>query len=157
MRTYKLLREKDGKLYPLFVESKRELPLGEWLEAGVGEMVDDGHVRSKIGPLSLRPGFHSTEIPFTDWIGVKQADGTLAQRPGTVWVECEVSGNRQEINNRYGSRTLPQDWYYFKTNPKQIFPWIISNRIKLIRTLTQNEVSAICRANGVVAQPLAIN
>jgi hypothetical protein len=66
VRTYKLFRIREGRLFPLFVETKREMPMGEWLDAGVGELVDLRHVKSKLGPLALRPGFHSTEVPFTD-------------------------------------------------------------------------------------------
>ena len=53
MKTFKLLRVKGGKLYPLFVERCRELPMGEWLEAGMGELVDENHVKSLLGPLAV--------------------------------------------------------------------------------------------------------
>ena len=89
--TYKLFRVKKGRLFPLFVETHREMELGKWIDAGIGEKVDDKHVKSRLGPLSLRPGFHSTEVPFTDWIGKRQGDG-LVQRKDTVWCECEVEG-----------------------------------------------------------------
>ena len=55
MITYKLFRRKDGKLYPLFVERNREMTVGEWLMAGIGEMADEGHVKSSLGPLATRP------------------------------------------------------------------------------------------------------
>ena len=154
MTTYKLFREKDGKLYPLFVETGREMVVGEWMDAGIGEKADEGHVRSLIGPLSLRPGWHSTEVPFTDWIGKKGKDGSLYQRPDTVWCECEVDGKEEAVTGRYGKRTLPKDWYYFRTKAKQPFPWIISNRIRIIRKLDHAEVEDICRRHGVTAQPI---
>lgn len=157
MITYKLFREKNGKLYPLYVEADREMELGIWLDAGTGEKVDDTHVKAKGcgGKLSLRPGFHSTEIPFTDWIGEKQEDGTLAQRKNTVWCECEVEGNQIEVTSRYGLRELPNGWYFFRTNSKQIDPWIISDKIKVNRKLTNEEVAEICRANGKEPQKIA--
>ena len=154
MVTYKLFRLKGGKLYPLFVECSREMSMGVWLDAGIGEKVDEGHVKSRLGPLSLRPGFHSTEVPFTDWIGSRGADGKLCQRKGTVWCECEVEGKQEDVRNRYGKRTLPSDWYYFRTKPKQPFPWIISNRIKINRILSHAEVEEICLAHGVKAQDM---
>ena len=82
MKTYKLFRIRNGKLYPLYVEASREMIVGEWLNAGVGALVDETHVKASGcgGKLALRPGFHSTLVPFTDWIGKKMADGTLAQR-----------------------------------------------------------------------------
>lgn len=157
MKTYKLFREKDNKLYPLYVEANREMELGKWLDASVGEKIDETHVKAKGcgGSLSLRPGFHSTKIPYTDWIGKRQPDGTLAQRPDTVWCECEVEGDQLNVTDRYGSRELLNGWYYFKTNAKQIDPWIISNRIKVNKKLTNEEVSEICKSFGIKAQKIA--
>ena len=54
MVTYKLFRLKGGKLYPLFVECSRQMPTGVWLDAGIGELADETHVRSRLGPLALR-------------------------------------------------------------------------------------------------------
>lgn len=158
MKTYKLFRVRNDKLYPLYVEADREMKIGEWLNAGVGEKVDDTHVKAKGcgGSLSLRPGFHSTKIPFTDWIGKKMPDGTLAQRPDTVWCECEVDGDEIIVTERYGLRELPNGYYYFRTNSKQIDPWIISNRLKITRRLSNEEVSEICREHGIKAQKVAI-
>jgi hypothetical protein len=153
VKTYKLFRMKEGHLYPLFVETGREMKIGKWLEAGVGELVDPTHVKSKLGPLALRPGFHSTEVPFADWIGKRQS-GILVQRKDTVWCECEVDGQQEHPSERYGKQTLPEDWYYFRTKPNQPFPWIISNRIKITRVLDHAEVEAVCRAQGVVAQKM---
>ena len=152
MITYKLFRIKNGKLFPLYVESNREMPIGEWLVAGCGERVDPTHVKASGcgGKLSLRPGFHSTTVPFTDWIGKKMADGTLAQRKDTVWCECEVDGEERWIEG--GSRELVDGWYRFKTNAKQKDPWIISNRIKINRILERVEVEMLCWMHGLTAQ-----
>lgn len=152
MITYKLFRVKGGKLYPLFVETKREMAMNTWLDARVGELLDSTHVKSKLGALALRPGFHSTAVPFTDWIGKKGSDGKLLQRPDTVWCECEVEGTEQGVTERYGLRTIPTDWYYYKTKPNQPFPWIISNRIFIKRLLSHAEVESICLEHGVEAQ-----
>ena len=156
MKTYKLFRIKKGKLFPLYVEANREMEVGKWLRAESGEKADETHVKSKLGALSLRPGFHSTHIPFTDWIGKKMPDGTLAQRPDTVWCECEVKGDEIECKDRYGFRELQRDkWYYFRTNSKQKDPWIISDWLKINKILSRNEVFQICKANGIVAQVMA--
>lgn len=156
MITYKLLRQKNGKLYPLYVEADRELPIGEWLDAEIGPLADETHVKAKVGggQLSLRPGFHSTDVPFADWIGVKIGD-KLYQRPTDVWVECEVAGNQVSVTDRNGLRHIPDGWYYFKTNAKQIRPWIISNKIKINRLLSHEEVKRICKSFGLQAQPVA--
>ena len=125
------------------------------LEAHVGELADDNHVRSRLGPLSRRPGFHSTEVPFTDWIGKKQ-DGKLVQRKETVWCECEVRGNQVLVKDRNGLRTIPEGWYYFCTKAGQPFPWIVSNGIKINRILPREEVEEICREHGVQAQEMEV-
>ena len=154
MKTYKLFRLRNGKLFPLYVEAGRELPIGEWLVAGVGERVDETHVKASGcgGKLSLRPGFHSTTVPFTDWIGRKMPDGTLAQRKDTVWCECEVVGKQKFVEDRNGSRELLDGWYYFRTNAKQKDPWIISKLLKINRMLSRADVERICRENGYEPQ-----
>lgn len=155
MITYKLFKIKNDKLYPLYVEAKREMQVGKWLKAQVGEKADDTHVKSALGSLALRPGFHSTTIPFTDWIGKRMPDGTLAQKADTVWCECEVKGKEIKVTDRHGLRELPKGWYFFKTNSKQEDPWIISNKIKINRILTHEEVKEICKVNGKTAQKVA--
>jgi hypothetical protein len=129
--------------------------MGIWLDARIGELADATHVKSRGSGnrLALRPGFHSTKVPFTDWIGKKQGS-RLVQRKGTVWCECEVEGREQTVTGHHGLRTLPSDWYYFRTKPNQPFPWIISNRIKINRILSHAEVEEICRAHGVKAQDM---
>jgi len=158
MKTYKLFRVRNGKLFPLYVEANREMEVGKWLRSGCGAKVDDTHVKASGcgGKLSLRSGFHSTKIPFTDWIGKKSEDGTLLQREDTVWCECEVKGNEVESPGRYGYREIPKNkWYYFRTNSKQKDPWIISDWLKINRILNHDEVKNICAANGIVAQAMA--
>ncbi|MBQ9632945.1 MAG: hypothetical protein IJV04_08565 [Lachnospiraceae bacterium] len=156
MKTYKLFRIRDGDLYPLYVEAGRKVRQGVWEEARVGRLTPDGrHVYGRTGLLSARPGWHSTEVPFTDWIGRKGADGRLYQWCGTAWTECEVDGGQIIVTDRYGLRTVPDGWYYFRTNPKQDRPWIISGRIKVIRILTHDEVAEICGEHGIRAQPMA--
>lgn len=157
MKTYKLFRVKNNKLYPLYVEADREMKVGEWLNANVGEKVDDTHVKAKGcgGKLSLRPGYHSTKVPFTDWIGQRMPDGSLAQRPDTVWCECEVTGNEVIVTDKRGLRELPNGWYYYKTNAKQVDPWIISDKIKIVKKLSHEEVRQICEQHGIKAQEVA--
>ena len=159
MKTYKLFRVKGTKLYPLYVNAKETTPIGKWIKSKPGELVDETHVKASGcgGKLALRSGYHSTEIPFTDWIGEKQADGSLAQRKDCVWCECEVKGDEVEAKTRQGYRIVPENsWYYFKTNSKQDRPWVISDWIRVVRILTNEEVADICRANGIEPQPVAM-
>ena len=155
MKTYKLFKTKNGKLYPLYVEAQREMPIGQWLKSRVGKKVDDKHVKASGcgGSLRLRSGFHSTKIPFTDWIGKKLDDGTLIQRKNTVWCECEVEGVEIEPKTYNGYDVIPDGtYYYYKTNSRQKSPWVISDKIKINKVLNENEVAFICTQNGVVPQ-----
>lgn len=152
MITYKLFRVKNGKLYPLYVLADKETPVGVEIKAEVGQIADETHVKSKLGHLSLRPGWHSTHVPFTDWIGKRADDGTLLQKKNTVWCECEVNGKEQVVTERHGLRHLPRGWYHFKTNSKQREPWVISDNLKVVRVLSDKEVATICKANGYEPQ-----
>ena len=158
MKTYKLFRVKGTKLYPLYVNAKESVAFHKWIKSKPGELVDETHVKASGcgGKLAHRSGFHSTTIPFTDWIGEKQDDGSLAQRKDCVWCECEVKGDEVESKTRQGYRIVPEDsWYYFKTNSKQNEPWIISDWIKVTKILSNEEVADICRANGIEPQKIA--
>lgn len=156
MRVYKLCRIKNEKLYPMYVEANKEIVIGQWLQAECGPLADEAHVKSSGcgGKLSLRPGWHTTTVPFADWIGAKQPDGTLARRRDNVWCECEIRGKELNVTARNGLRTIPKGYYRFKTNTKQIDPWLISGEIKVNRILSDNEVEQICRAHGIEPQPL---
>ena len=65
-----------------------------------------------------------------------------------------MEGDVETVVGKNGLRRLPQDWYYFKTNSRQQYAWIISNRILIKRILPRSEVEAICRAHGLNAQPM---
>ena len=155
MITYKLFRLKKGKLYPLYVFANEETPMGTWVNAKVGEKADDNHVKSKLGALRMRAGWHSTLLPWTDWIGKRDTDGKLIQRKDTVWCECEVEGKEIKVTSRYGLKEVPAGYYFFKTNTKQKDPWVISNKIKVNRILSNDEVAAICLSKGIEPQKVA--
>ena len=131
--------------------------IGKWLKATSGPLVDDTHVYcKKFGKLSLRPGWHSASVPFSDWIGKKQPDGTLARRPDNVWAECEIRGKELMVTEKNGLRTVPKGYYRFKTNAKQRDPWLISGEIKVNRILSNEEVDEICIAMGIMPQKVAV-
>ena len=169
-KAYKLFRLKNNQLYPLYVFPNEIIPMNSWLTAKCGELFDSTHVRTKIGNLALRPGFHLAEIPNSPWIGQKAADGSLLRRNDNVWCECEHSDNicYQDYVNEIGRnkkgivipknammREIPIDGYYhYKTNP-QGDVWIIAGAIKVNRILSNDEVEMICRENGVEPQKVA--
>ena len=148
MIVYKLFDLHKNGLGPLYVNRSDRYPMNEWIEAEMGPLADDKHVKSKLGNLSAKhPGFHCTKIPFTDWIGVKTNEG-LVRRKNNVWVECEVKGNEVEPDWYH----IPDGFYYFRTNSKQKDPWIIARYIKLLRVLSDEEVASVCRAHGIEPQ-----
>ena len=172
IKAYKLFRIRDGKLYPLYVNANKETKIGEWLTAEDGELTTDGkHVKSKLGKLAYRPGWHLGDIPYASHIGKKQADGTLAQAEDTVWCECDVETTLDyqglaniEGTNKKGKlipvmaqlRYVPlHGTYRYKTSPKMTGTWIIAGNIKVNRVLTNEEVATICRNAGVEPQKLA--
>lgn len=173
MKAYKLFRTKNGKLYPLYIYANEELPMNELLHAKCGEVANDGkHVKSKLGDLALRPGFHSCDCPYAGHIGKKMPDGSLVQAKDTVWAEIEVSDEvdynalaRQRGTNVNGKvipvkcclDIIPKNgFYYFQTNPLAKAKWIISGEITINRILSNEEVAAICMEHGFEPQPLEV-
>lgn len=62
--TYKLFKYKEGKVYPLYVLANEVLEIGKYLEAKEGIKTTEGKVKSKLGKLAYRAGFHSSNKPF---------------------------------------------------------------------------------------------
>lgn len=131
MKAYKLVRKKaDGNYYPLYVLSKEPFPVGEWIEAKCGELTKNGKVRSKLGELAYRPGFHLCEIPHETHIGGKsKGSGTPVDYlpDDLVWVEVEFSNDisyqlaaEKAGRNKRGKvvpvkaylKEIPKDGYY---------------------------------------------
>lgn len=175
-KAYKLFRIKNGKLYPLYITANEETKMNEWLNAKIGEVTDDGkHVKSKLGALALRPGWHLAFIPNSPWIGQKAKDkdgnDVLLRKPDTVWCECEYSDTidyTDHVNelgrNKKGivipknamMRDIPVNGFYkYKTNSNGDV-WIIAGAIKVNRILSDAEVDSICRENGIEPQKVAV-
>ena len=161
---YKMFRIKDGRLYPLYVLANKETKMNEWLDAEDGPMVD-GKVKSKLGKLAYRPGWHIAEIPNSPWIGKKE-NGELVRRVDNVWCEVEYHtdinyqpearengwrGGKWAAQRAYLKHIPVGGYYKFRTNTNGDV-WIIAGEIKVTKILTDEEVNAICRANGVVPQ-----
>ena len=161
---YKMFRLKEGKLFPLYVLADKETPIGEWLEAEVGPMTD-GKVKSKLGKLAFRPGWHIAEIPNSPWIGKKE-NGELIRRADNVWCEVEylTDKNYQPEARENGWRCgrwaakraylkhIPVGGFYrYRTNTNGD-EWIISGELKVVRILSNEEEGTICRENGIIPQ-----
>lgn len=170
MKAYKLFRVKKsepGKLFPLYVLSDEPTPIGKWLPAKCGEM-KDGKVKSKLGLLAYRPGWHLSDVPIATHIGIKENGVIKYMHDDEVWCECEFSDavNYQLEANRLGTengklvpkkamlRKIPENGYYrYKTNPNMLGDWIIAGAIKVIRVLSDAEAGRICREHGITPLP----
>tara|TARA_R110000868_G_scaffold348788_2_gene609972 strand:- start:8664 stop:9254 length:591 start_codon:yes stop_codon:yes gene_type:complete len=172
---YKLFnRGKDGNLYPLFVNNNEPVPMGQWIEAKSGTMTDKGKVKSKLGPLAYRPGWHSGNLPIAHHIGGKSDPKAVKPdyRPDhQVWAEVEHPAdvdwqsvaNERAKKNKNGdiipntahiTDQVPYGGHYrYKTNANMTGNWIISGHMKVNRVLSDDEVKAINDAHGVADLP----
>lgn len=171
MKAYKLLRiKKDGKLYPLYVNTETSTPIGKWIEAECGELKSNGKVKSKLGDLAFRPGFHLSNLPYAPHIGRKGESGNIEfMNEDHVWCECEyiTDVDYQSLVNENGRNkkgiVIPKNaymkeipvcgFYRYKTNPNMYGDWIITGAIKLIRILSDDEVANILISHGIKPMP----
>ena len=75
MKAYKLLRVKNGKLYPLFIHRKFETPMNIWMQAECYPTKG----------FAVRKGWHCCFRPYAPHLNMVLSNGE--QR---VWTECEI-------------------------------------------------------------------
>lgn len=176
VKAYKLFRvnsKRPGKLFPLFVDANTPIGLGKWIEAKSGDKFPSGKVKSKLGPLAYRPGWHSGDLPVATHIGLrpKGAKKPVYRRPTEVWAEVLVPDDYdwQVIADSRAKKTkggkiipktahitdqLPLNGHYrYKTNPNMTGNWIISGQIKVIKVLSDEQVERINSAAGAKDLP----
>lgn len=176
-KAYKLFRvhpKHPGKLFPLFVDANTPVEMGKWINAKEGEMAQ-GKVKSKIGPLAYRPGWHAGDLPIATHIGEK-SDPTLTApdlRPENhAWAEVEMPNDvdwQTEATKRgtnaqgklvpvkaHITDQIPVGGHYrYKTNPNMTGNWLIGGSMKVNRVLNDKEVSKINKAAGLADLPRA--
>jgi hypothetical protein len=174
---YKLVKERNGKFYPLFVgqgKEKSDFPVGEWIKAEAGELSPKGKVKSSIGELAYRPGFHAGDLPIATHIGGKSSKAATKPdyRPDDqVWVEIEMANDvdwgsealkraQKTKDGRIKSVTahitdmVPTGGHYrYKTNPNMTGEWLIGGEMKVTRVLSDDEVKKLNEAAGVADLP----
>ena len=175
VKAYKLFKTKNGKLYPLFVNANKPVPVGQWLAAEEGPQgKSQGRVKSTLGDLAYRPGWHSGDLPVATHIGAKSHADLKAPdtRPSNhVWAEVEhpadvdwqsVANSRARMNAKgepipntaHITDQVPHGGFYrYKTNPNMSGNWLISGGMKVNRVLSDDEVKAINDAHGVADLP----
>ena len=165
VKAYKLFRvdqKQPGKLFPLFVDANTPVEKDKWVEAKVGEMIGN-KVKSKIGPLAYRPGWHAGDLPVATHIGEKSDNSLTApdRRPkNQVWAEVEMPNDvdwQSEANRRGTNKQgklipvkahitdqIPLGGHYrYKTNPNITGNWLIGGAMKVNRVLPDEEVQKI--------------
>lgn len=206
-----------GKLYPLFVKGQDDsgsidgIEVGKWYRCGQGELLgcfdENGNpiidengdikigVKSSLGKLSFRPGWHLGSAPVTRHIGVGSSKEPVLDKDGNpiftktgkqkfdygagysqnVWALVEFSAqadvtseqleehsgkdHKKEFKSK-GIRDFRDNdkyknsYYHFKTNTNadDSEDWIISDAIKVIKVLNDEEVNDIAKKHGLKAQ-----
>jgi len=178
VKAYKLFRTKPSapdQLFPLFVNANKPVPMGQWVSAEVGPAgKNPKKVKSSLGDLAYRPGWHSGDLPVATHIGGKSSKDLKAPdyRPDNhVWAEVEHPADvdwQTEANSRmqytkdgkpilstaHITDQVPNGGFYrYKTNPNMTGNWLISGGMKVNRVLGDDEVKAINDAHGVADLP----
>jgi hypothetical protein len=174
VKAYKLFStnpKRPGELFPLFVGANQAIPTGVWLDALPGPESKTGGVKSKLGDLAFRPGWHAGDTPLATHIGVKGPDGNVyARRANEVWGEVEVAADKDYqpqarqngVNPKTGKfsavkadiKQMPADGMYrYKTNPNMTGEWIISGSMKVNKILSEAEVNKILTDAGQKTMP----
>ena len=180
VKAYKLFRvdqRQPGKLFPLFVHANQPVELDKWHEAQIGEMTGD-KVKSKIGPLAFRPGWHAGDLPVATHIGENSDPANRPNMPpdtrpaNHVWAEVEMPDDVdwQSVANERGTNAkgrvvpvkahitdqIPAGGHYrYKTNSNMTGNWLIGGAMKVNKVLNDKEVKAINKAAGVSDLPRA--
>ena len=177
VKAYKLFRvhpKHPGKLFPLFVDANTPVEMNKWIDAKEGEMAN-GKVKSKIGPLAYRPGWHAGDLPIATHIGEKSDPALTAPdvRPENhAWAEVEMPDDvdwQAEATKRgtnaqgklipvkaHITDQIPKGGHYrYKTNPNMTGNWLIGGSMKVNRVLNDKEVAKINKAAGLADLPRA--
>ena len=142
---YKLFEQReDEKLFPLFIGKTEETPIDKWVKAEI--------INHHPG-FAHRPGWHiGSQLPSAPWL--LGNDGTYKSQRGKkfkrVWCEVEYCADIDyteetlKLPKKCFTDRLPDDGFYnFKESGDRL--WIIADRIKIIRVLTENERQQILK------------
>ena len=177
VKAYKLFRvhpDHPGKLFPLFVDANTPVEMNKWVDAKEGEMKGN-KVKSKIGDLAYRPGWHAGDLPIATHIGEKSDPKLTApdRRPANhAWAEVEMPDDvdwQSEATKRgtnaqgkvvpvkaHITDQIPKGGHYrYKTNPNMTGNWLIGGSMKVNKVLSDAEVSRINKSAGMSDLPRA--
>ena len=174
-KLFRIKRSQPGKLFPLFVNPNKEVPVGQWLEAEEGPQgKKQGKVKSRLGDLAYRPGWHAGDLPIATHIGGKSDNKLKApdyRPPDQVWAEIEmlddvdwqsIANSRMQftkdgeprVDTAHITDQIPfRGFYRYKTNPNMTGNWLIGGHVKVNRILSDDEVQTINAAAGTADLP----
>ena len=128
----------DDKLFPLFIGKTKETPMYDWVPAEI--------VMEHKG-FQHRPGWHiGATMPSAPWL--MSADGAYKSQRGKrfkrVWCEVEYVADidyteeAEKLLKRCFTDRLPDGGFYkFRESGNRL--WIIADRIRIVRILSENE------------------
>ena len=185
-KLFKRFKRTGDALHPLFVKMPggKPLPMGEWVEAEFGTASKkEGKVKSSLGDLAFRPGFHAGDLPIATHIGGRVDVSTGAsvrsesmplpniRKDDQVWAEVEFAADTDwqsvadsratfkndgtvDVKTAHITDQLPKEGFYrYKTNPNMTGNWLIGGDMKINRVLSREEVQTINAASGVTDLP----
>lgn len=136
---YKLFEQNDsGHLFPLFVGKNNETPINEWVPAEI--------IMEHKG-FAHRPGWHlGATMPSAPWL--MGSDGTYKSQRGKrfkrVWCEVEYVADVDytevvaQLPKKCFTDRLPDGGFYkFRESGDRL--WVIADRIKITRILSEEE------------------
>lgn len=145
-------------------EDKAELEKRGFIHRG-----EDGKYTAKdITALAYRPGWHAGDLPFFPQGGKGVPGSTYGNihRYNQAVFECEIAADVDYTSYSYTKdgkvrfkdrQELPTNGLYkYNTNPmtqsQDLGAWYISDSLKIIRALTEEECNAILKENGRLPQ-----
>ena len=138
----------EGNLYPLFLDKETIYPMNKWIDAEI-------HYGKNFAP---RPGIHLGTIPAAPWLMSVDENGNgyyKGRRKGwkRVWAfvefNCSVDYNDEvsKLKKKCFEHKIPDNgWYYFKEYGKAT--WIITDKIKIVGLISEEERQKILNAAG---------
>jgi hypothetical protein len=175
VNAYKLFRTKaddQDTLYPLFVNADKPVPMNEWTpaEAGAPATQNADKVKSLLGPLAYRPGWHAGDVPVATHIG-KGGKPPVYRPSEHQWAEVEFPNdvdwqslaNERGVNKKgilvpkaaHITDQIPEGGFYrYKTSPNMTGNWLIGGEMKVNRPISDEEVKAANLASGLGVEDL---
>lgn len=141
-KLFKTLKNFPGKLFPLFIGTKKDTPQNEWI---AGEFIPTKG-------FANRPGWHAGILPVAPHLRQRKTGRINPQR---VWAEVEMPDDvnwqsTADLSKKGDIRDrVPEGGHYkFKTSKMQGSSWIIGGAIKINKILSDNDVATILKENG---------